>query len=107
MANFAVAFIENTRKSIRVVQILKASGFVLIVLGESNGILLGTNHFFFDLNGRQPLEKAIQPCLIDKDINKRVKLFFKVLVQSIKSVFRQNVNVNGLFYNENWLVITT
>ena len=44
--------------------------------------------------------------MIDKDINKRVRLFFKVLVQSIKSVFGQNKNVNGLFYNENSLVIT-
>ena len=40
--------------------------------------------------------------MIDKDRSTKGLDFFK----SIKSVFGQKLNVNGLFYYENWLVIT-
>ena len=51
-ANFAVAFIENTRRSIRVMH-LQAS-----VFGEFNGILHETKHFSFDLDSIPPLHMA-------------------------------------------------
>ena len=44
--------------------------------------------------------------MIDKDINKRVRLFFKYLYNPSNQFLDKKVNVNGLFYNENWLVIT-
>ena len=65
LANFAELYIYRKYQKIdQSCADLKASVFVLIVLsvfGESNGILLATKHFSFDLNSRPPLEKAIQP----------------------------------------------